>query len=209
MAADRAARARTPDEAFRPEGSGCPVTRRDVRFPFKGDVACCWISIDVGLRAASHLVERWPALQADRSLRARRRGETFRPRAPAGARIGFAGMRELHQLNALALLAANALAFGWGALYLLRKRPPGRLYAHVLALAQSLVIAQVALGLLLLSDGRRVADDLHYLYGALALGAVLSPWLYAPPVPARRLAWFVGATLLTTALAVRAYTTAT
>jgi hypothetical protein len=118
-------------------------------------------------------------------------------------------MRELHQLNALALLAANALAFGWGALYLLRKRPPGRLYAHVLALAQSLVIAQVALGLLLLSDGRRVADDLHYLYGALALGAVLSPWLYAPPVPARRLAWFVGATLLTTALAVRAYTTAT
>lgn len=117
-------------------------------------------------------------------------------------------MTELHALNGLALLAANLLALGWGASYVLRKRLPGRLYAHALALAQALVIAQVGLGLLLLSDGRRVADDLHYLYGVLALVAVLSPWLYAPPVPARRLAWFVGATLFATALSVRAYTTA-
>lgn len=118
-------------------------------------------------------------------------------------------MVELHALNAVALLAANVLALGWGAVYLVRKRLPGRVYAHVLALAQALVIAQVALGLLLLSDDRRTADDLHYLYGVLALVAVLSPWLYAPPVPARRLAWFVGATLFATALSVRAYTTAT
>jgi hypothetical protein len=118
-------------------------------------------------------------------------------------------VRDLHALNAVVLIAANLLAFGWGLYYVLRKRTPGRVYAHVLALGQSLVIAQVGLGLLLLSDGRRVTDDLHYLYGALSLFAVLSPWLYAPPVPARRLAWFTGATLLTTALAVRAYTTAT
>jgi hypothetical protein len=118
-------------------------------------------------------------------------------------------MLELHALNAVVLIAANLLAFGWGLYYVLRKRTPGRVYAHVLALGQSLVIAQVGLGLLLLSDGRRVTDDLHYLYGALSLFAVLSPWLYAPPVPARRLAWFTGATLFATALAVRAYTTAT
>jgi hypothetical protein len=118
-------------------------------------------------------------------------------------------MVELHALNAVALMAANLLALGWGAAYLVRKRLPGRVYAHVLALAQALVIAQVALGLLLLSDDRRTADELHYLYGMLALAAVLSPWLYAPPVPARRLAWFVGATLFATALSVRAYTTAT
>ena len=118
-------------------------------------------------------------------------------------------MRDLHALNGVLLIAANLIAFGWGVYYLARKRTPGRIYAHMLALAQSLVIAQVALGLLLLSDGRRVADELHYLYGALALFAVLSPWLYAPPVPARRLAWFTGATLFATALAVRAYTTAT
>jgi hypothetical protein len=117
-------------------------------------------------------------------------------------------MVDLHALNGVALIAANLLALGWGVFYLVRKRLPGRVYAHVLALAQALVIAQVALGLLLLSDGRRTVDELHYLYGVLALAAVLSPWLYAPPVPARRLAWFVGATLFTAALSVRAYTTA-
>jgi hypothetical protein len=114
----------------------------------------------------------------------------------------------LHQINGFAVIVVNLLAFGWGGIYLLRKRYPGRVYAHVLAAGQALLIAQVALGLLLLSDGRRAPDQLHYLYGVLALGAALSPWLYAPPVPARRLAWFVGATLFATALAVRAYTTA-
>ena len=117
-------------------------------------------------------------------------------------------MLELHEINAVVLIAANVLAGGWGASYLLRKRYPGRVYAHVLAAAQALVIGQVALGLLLLSDGRRAPDELHYLYGALALAAALAPWLYAPPVPAKRLAWFVGATLFAAALSVRAYTTA-
>jgi hypothetical protein len=114
---------------------------------------------------------------------------------------------ELHELNAVLVIVTNLLAFGWGLVYLLRKRYPGRIYAHILAAGQALLIAQVALGLLLLSDGRRAPDRLHYAYGAFALLAALSPWLYAPPVPARRLAWFVGATLLATALAVRAYTT--
>jgi hypothetical protein len=116
---------------------------------------------------------------------------------------------ELHAWNAVLLVAANLLAVGWGLFYIRRKRSPGRVYAHVLALAQSLVIAQVALGLLLLSGGSASPDKLHPLYGGLALLAVLSPWLYAPPVPARRLAWFVGATLLAAALSVRAYTTGT
>jgi hypothetical protein len=115
----------------------------------------------------------------------------------------------LHQLNAIVLIATNLLACGWGASYLFRKRYPGRTYAHVLAAGQALLIAQVALGLLLLSDGKRAPDQLHYAYGAFALCAALAPWLYAPPVPARRLAWFVGATLFATALSVRAYTTAT
>ena len=117
-------------------------------------------------------------------------------------------MRDVHAVNAVVVIVANALALGWGLAYVLRKRMPGRLYAHTLALAQSLVIAQVALGLLLLSEGTRTADKLHYLYGTLTLVAVLSPWLYAPPVPSRRLLWFTGATLFATALSVRAYTTA-
>ena len=116
-------------------------------------------------------------------------------------------MLDLHAWNALVVIAALALSAGWGGFYALRRRTPGRLYAHVLAGAQALVIAQVALGLLLLSDGLRTADRLHYTYGTLALLAVLSPWLYAPPVPARRLAWFAGASLVAAALSIRAYTT--
>ena len=116
-------------------------------------------------------------------------------------------MRELHALNAVLVVVANLLAAGWGFVYLRRRRTPGRVYAHTLALAQSLLIAQVALGLLLLSGGSSSPDRLHPLYGTLALLAVLSPWLYAPPVPARRLAWFTGAALVATALSVRAYLT--
>lgn len=116
-------------------------------------------------------------------------------------------MLGLHELNGILVVVATLLAAGWGFVFARRGRTPGRLYAHLLALSQSLVIAQVALGLLLLSDGRRNADELHYVYGTLALLAVLSPWLYAPPVPARRLLWFAGASFLGGALAIRAYTT--
>jgi hypothetical protein len=73
---------------------------------------------------------------------------------------------------------------------------------------QTLLVAQVGLGLLLLGDHRRARDHLHYMYGTLALLAVLAPWFYAPPEPRRRLAWFAGATLLAGALGVRAYLTA-
>ena len=82
-------------------------------------------------------------------------------------------MLGLHELNAALVIAVNLLAFGWGGIYMLRKRYPGRLYAHALALGQSLLIAQVALGLVLLSDGRRAPDKLHYAYGTFALLAVL------------------------------------
>ena len=100
--------------------------------------------------------------------------------------------------------AAAALAF-----LAYRRAAAGRLVAHLLALAQTALVAQVALGLLLLSDGRRAPDRLHYAYGTFALLAVLSPWLYAPPEPRRRLAWFAGATLVAGLLAARAYMTAT
>jgi ABC-type spermidine/putrescine transport system permease subunit II len=113
-----------------------------------------------------------------------------------------------HQVLAVAAVAVSALAAVWGGLAYLRHRPPGRTLSHLLALAQTVLVAQVALGLLLLSDERRTADDLHYLYGTLALAAVLAPWLYAPSEPRRRLAWFAAATLVAGALAVRAYMTA-
>jgi hypothetical protein len=112
-----------------------------------------------------------------------------------------------HEVVGLSVLVAAAAATIWGATAFFRHHDPGRLLGHGLALVQTLLVAQVGLGLLLLSDGRRAPDDLHYAYGTLALAAVLAPWMYAPTDPRRRLAWFVGATLLAGLLAVRAYLT--
>ena|SRR5689334_3861497 len=117
-------------------------------------------------------------------------------------------------LTAHHTVAFLVLAGTWGAALLAgiayyRRREPRGIVTHLLALAQTLVIAQVGLGLLLLSDHRRAPDHLHYVYGSLALAAVLSPWFYAPVERRRRLAWFAGATLIAGALAVRAYMTGT
>ncbi|MDX6407213.1 MAG: hypothetical protein QOE13_284 [Gaiellaceae bacterium] len=83
----------------------------------------------------------------------------------------------------------------------------GTVVSHAIALAQTLVVAQVAVGLLLLADRHHADKRVHYMYGSLAVLAVAWPWIYAPPDPRRRLAWFAGATLLAAVLAVRAYMT--
>ena len=115
-------------------------------------------------------------------------------------------MLTVHHWNAF-LVVAVCLAASTSAL-LARRGGAGRGVAHMLALAQTLVVAQVGLGLLLLSDHRRAADKLHYAYGTFALLCLLSPWLYAPSDPRARLLWFAVATFVAAALAVRAYTTA-
>jgi hypothetical protein len=116
-------------------------------------------------------------------------------------------MLTAHHTVAFLVLAATfgscALA-GWA--YYRRTEPRG-VTTHLLALAQTLLVAQVGLGLLLLSDHRRAPEHLHYLYGSLSLLAALSPWLYAPTERRGRLAWFAGAMLVAGALAVRAYMT--
>ena len=117
-------------------------------------------------------------------------------------------MLAAHHAVAVAAIAVTALSAVWGGLVLWRERLAGRWLAHLLALAQTVLVAQVGLGLLLLSNHHRAAHRLHYLYGTLALAAVLSPWLYAPADPRKRLAWFSAATLVAAALAVRAYMTA-
>ena len=115
-------------------------------------------------------------------------------------------MLSVHHVNAFLVIAVCAAASV--AAFRARRRGAGRTVTHLLSLAQTLLVAQVGLGLLLLSDHRRAADRLHYAYGTIALLAVLSPWLYAPAEPRARLAWFAGATLVAAALGVRAWMTA-
>ena len=117
-------------------------------------------------------------------------------------------MLRAHQTVAILVLACAAIAVIVGALAYRRGGSATGYARHLLALVQTLLVAQVALGLLLLSDNRRAADQLHYAYGTFALAAVLAPWLYAPAEPRRRLLWFTGATLLAGLLAGRAYMTA-
>ncbi len=116
-------------------------------------------------------------------------------------------MLTVHEWLAVGAIAVALVAATWGFVSWRRQVEPGTLLQQLLVLVQTLLIAQVAVGLLLVADDHRTADDLHYVYGTLALAAVLAPWMYAPREPRRRLLWFAGATLLAGALAVRAYTT--
>ena len=116
-------------------------------------------------------------------------------------------MLSAHGFLALFVVGVPALAALAGGLVYWRRRGAGRIVANLLALAQTLLVAQVALGLLLLSDDREAAEQLHYVYGSLALGAILAPWLYAPAQVPKRLLWFAGTSLVAAALAVRAFMT--
>ena len=89
-------------------------------------------------------------------------------------------MLAAHEILAILVVGVPALAALVGGLVYWRRRGAGRLLANLLALAQTLIVAQVGLGLLLLSDDRRAADDLHYVYGSLALGAILPPGCMRP-----------------------------
>ena len=114
-----------------------------------------------------------------------------------------------HRIVAFLVLATTFGSAALAGLAYYGRREPRGIVTHLLALTQTLLIAQVGLGLLLLSDHHRAPHRLHYLYGSLSLLAALSPWLYAPTERRSRLAWFAGATLVAGALAVRAYMTGT
>jgi hypothetical protein len=112
-----------------------------------------------------------------------------------------------HETLAVLVIAIAVVASAGAAIAYRRRGSAGPVVRQLLALAQTVLIAQVAVGLLLLSDDKRAPEELHYAYGTFALLAVLAPWLYAPAEPRRRLLWFAGATLLAGALAVRAFMT--
>jgi hypothetical protein len=112
-------------------------------------------------------------------------------------------MVEAHRYLAFAVIAGCVLAGVVGLVAYRRGTEVGGASIHLLAMPQTLLVAQAALGLLLLSGGHRAADHLHYVYGGVALGVVLSPWFYAPADPRRRLLWFAVSALVAAALGVR------
>ena len=114
----------------------------------------------------------------------------------------------LHHWNGVVVIAGCALA-GAVALYARWRPTRSPLVPNLIALAQTLVAAQIGIGLLLIADGKRAPERLHYAYGVFALAALLAPFVYAPNDPRARLLWFGIAALVAAALAARAYMTAT
>jgi hypothetical protein len=110
---------------------------------------------------------------------------------------------EAHRYLAYAVIAGCLFSGVVGLLAYRREALLSGVTIHMLALPQTLLVAQAALGLLLLSGDYRAADQLHYVYGAVALGVVLSPWFYAPADPRKRLLWFAVSALVAAALGVR------
>jgi hypothetical protein len=117
-------------------------------------------------------------------------------------------MLTLHHWNGAVVIVACVVA-GVAALIARRRPPRGGVTANLIALAQTLVAAQIGIGLLLIADDKRAPERLHYAYGVFALIALLAPFLYAPNDPRARLLWFGVAALVAAALAARAYMTAT
>jgi hypothetical protein len=77
-------------------------------------------------------------------------------------------MDTLHLVVGIAVLALNLVAGGWGAIAWLAERPSVSFW-YLLRIAQAAVIAQVAVGGLLVLLGREAPDGLHYVYGLAPL----------------------------------------
>src|SRR5215210_6156824 len=72
----------------------------------------------------------------------------------------------VHMVLGVGVLAANALAAGWGAAVWLRKEPRWSIgFWPLLRVAQAVVAVQVVLGLLLVARGASAPDGLHIVYG--------------------------------------------
>ena len=77
-------------------------------------------------------------------------------------------MKDIHAIVGAACLALNALAAMWGGVAWAR-RDPSVSFWPVLRVAQASVVVEVLLGVVLLIQGRKPPDSLHYVYAVAPL----------------------------------------
>jgi hypothetical protein len=116
-------------------------------------------------------------------------------------------MPAVHMVVGLALIVVNGIVGIWGLIAYRRDRPPGRWYLQALALGQTAVIAQATLGLILLAQGHRPGDKLHFAYGLLPLLAIAYPYALRGEDGRRNLFYFAVGSTVVAALGVRAFMT--
>jgi hypothetical protein len=113
----------------------------------------------------------------------------------------------VHAIVGSLLIVANAAVALWGYIAYRRNAPPGEYFRQMLAMAQTLVIAQATLGLVLIADGYRPGDQLHFVYGLLPLLCVAYPYALRGEDGRRNLLLFTIGSGLVAALGVRAFMT--
>ena len=77
-------------------------------------------------------------------------------------------MKDVHAIVGIATLAANVLAAVWGSVAWIRK-VPSVWFWYVLRVAQATVVLEVGLGVVLLIQGEKPPDQLHYVYALAPL----------------------------------------
>src|SRR5947207_15572316 len=113
----------------------------------------------------------------------------------------------VHAVVGSLLIAVNLVVAVWGYVAYRRNAPPGAAFTQVLALSQTLVIAQATLGLILVSEGREPGDQLHFAYGLLPLLAIAYPYALRGEDGRRNLLLFTVGSALVAALGIRAFMT--
>lgn len=113
---------------------------------------------------------------------------------------------QLHLWLGLIVIAINLVAGVWGLLVWRRKLPANKAYAQVLAASQTVIVGQAIIGLLLLSQNLRAAEQLHYVYGLLPAGMVVFAYSARRDDHLRNILIFSIAALLAAALSIRALT---
>ena len=111
----------------------------------------------------------------------------------------------IHLWLGILVISINLIAAVWGLLVWRQWLPANKVYAQILAASQTVIVGQAIIGLLLLSQNLRVAQQLHYVYGLLPAALVIFAYSARGRDPRRNILIFSIAALLAAGLSARAF----
>ena len=111
----------------------------------------------------------------------------------------------IHLWLGILVISINLIAAVWGFLVWRQWLPVNKVYAQILAASQTVIVGQAIIGLLLLSQNLRVAQQLHYVYGLLPAALVIFAYSARGRDPRRNILIFSIAALLAAGLSARAF----
>lgn len=113
-----------------------------------------------------------------------------------------------HQNWALVVVLYSLFLAVWGVFLFLRGSNPSGGYLGALIIGEGVAILQGIIGLVLLLQGHRPGDNLHYLYGVVAVVTLPSAYFYSDGGTTRRDSIIFGlACLFMVGIAIRGMTT--